>query len=101
MRRRQPLRIPKAFSRPIIRVRSSTRISSAEVMLKKATTSMMTITTAAFTSWAFSQSKILAYRSRTLVTARFSESSASSYNSVRPSVRANVSAPASERVRIS
>ena len=48
-----------------------------------------------------SQSKILAYRSRTLVTARFSESSASSYNSVRPSVRANVSAPASERVRIS
>ena len=48
-----------------------------------------------------SQSKILAYRSLTLVTARFSESSESSYNNVRPSVRANVSAPASERVRIS
>ena len=53
------LRMPNAFSRPIIRVRSSTRISSAEVMLKNATTSMMPIITAAFTSWAFSQSKIL------------------------------------------
>ncbi len=46
-----------AFNSPIIRVRSSTRISSAEAMLKNATATITAMTTAALTSCAFNQSK--------------------------------------------
>ena len=72
IRRKGPLRIPNDLSSPIIRVRCMTMTSSAVVMLKNATANMMPMMTAALTSWALSQSKMLAYCSPTLRTVRLS-----------------------------
>ena len=55
-------RMPSAFSTPIMEVFSRRIISIADTMFRKATSSMMTMMTAALTLWARSQSKVLGLR---------------------------------------
>ena len=61
-----PLDAPRAFSTPIMVVRSRMMISKAEVMLMMATITISTITTITLVSSRSSQAKISGKRSRTL-----------------------------------